>query len=73
MFTEIKTAFGLAMAQMVSHWPLIAEAKVHSWVNPCAICGGQSGTGTGLSLSSLVFTCQCHSTMALYTHITSGA
>jgi hypothetical protein len=29
------------MAQAVSRWPLTAEARV----NPCGICGGQSGTG----------------------------
>jgi hypothetical protein len=42
------------MAQVVSRRPLTAEARVRSRVNPCGICGGQSGTGTGFSLSSLV-------------------
>jgi hypothetical protein len=27
--------------------PFIAEAQVRSQVNPCEICGGQSGIGTG--------------------------
>jgi hypothetical protein len=49
---------GRAMAQVVSCWPLTAEARVHARVNPCGICGGQSGTGTGFSLSSSVFPCQ---------------
>jgi hypothetical protein len=48
--------YGRAMAQVVSSRSLTAEARV----NPCGICGGQSVTGTGFSLSSsvLVFPCQ---------------
>jgi hypothetical protein len=42
------------MAQVVSRRPLTAEARVHARVNPCGICGGQSGTGTGFSTSSSV-------------------
>jgi hypothetical protein len=55
---------GLAMAQAVSRRPLIAEAWVRSPVSPCGIYGGQSGTGTGFSLSTSVFTYQFHSTCA---------
>jgi hypothetical protein len=43
---------GRAMAQVVSRRPLTAEAWVRTQVNPCVICGGQSGTGTGFSPSS---------------------
>jgi hypothetical protein len=39
------------MAQAVSCWHLSAEARVHAWVSPCGICGGQIGTGTGFSLA----------------------
>jgi hypothetical protein len=42
------------MAQDVSRRPLTAEAQVRSQVSPCGICGGQSGTGTGLSPSTSV-------------------
>jgi hypothetical protein len=44
-----------AMAQVVSHWPLTAEARVHAWFSPCGIYGGQSGTVTGFSASSSLF------------------
>jgi hypothetical protein len=63
---------GRAMAQAVSRRPLTAEARVRARVNPCGICGGQSGTGTGFSLSSSVFPCRYHSTVALQTHIIWG-
>jgi hypothetical protein len=42
------------VAQAVSRRPLTAEARV----SQCGICGGQTGTGTGFSPSSLVFPCQ---------------
>jgi hypothetical protein len=57
------------MAQVVSRRPLTAETRVRARVNPCGICGGQSGTGTGFSPSSWVF----HSTVALQTHILHGS
>jgi hypothetical protein len=37
--------------------PLTAEARVRSWVRPCEICGGRSGTGTGFRF----LPCQFHS------------
>jgi len=30
----------LAIAQAVSHWPVITEASVQFQVSPCEICGG---------------------------------
>jgi hypothetical protein len=55
---------GRAMAQAVSRRPLTTEARFRSRVSPCGICGGQRGTGTGFSQSTLVFPCQFHSTDA---------
>jgi hypothetical protein len=54
------------MACVVSCHPVIAEARVLSWANPCEICGGQNGTGTGFSQTASVFPCYYHSTNALY-------
>jgi hypothetical protein len=61
------------MAEVVSRRPLTVEAWVRALLNPCGICGGQSGAGTGFSLSSLVFPLSIyHSTITLQTHIIWG-
>jgi hypothetical protein len=59
------------MAQAVSRWPLTVEAQVRARVDPCGICGGQSGTGAGFSPSYSVFPCQYHSTIAPYSSVTA--
>jgi hypothetical protein len=46
------------MAQAVSCWLLTVEAQVRARVSPRGICGGQSHSRVGVSLSSLVFPCQ---------------
>jgi hypothetical protein len=43
-----------AMVQAVSRRPLTAESRVRARINPCGICDGQSGPGTGCSTSSSV-------------------
>jgi hypothetical protein len=41
-----------AIVQAVCRRHLTAESRVRARVNPCWICGGQSGTRTGSSPSS---------------------
>jgi hypothetical protein len=57
--------YGCATAQAVSRQALTVEARVCTWGNPCGICDGQSGSGTGFSLSSSVSPCQYLSTVTL--------
>jgi hypothetical protein len=64
---------GRAMAQVVSRWPLTAEARVRPRVNPCRICGRQSGTGTGYSPSFRFYPVSIyHSIVTLHTRIVWG-
>ena len=56
------------MAQVVSHQPLAAEFWVRSQASPCKICGGQSGNGTGVFLSTSV-PCQYYCINARYSFI----
>jgi hypothetical protein len=60
------------MAQVITLRLLTAEAQVRARVNPCGICGGQNGSGTGFSPSSSVFPCQYHSTVTFQTPIIWG-
>jgi hypothetical protein len=70
--TSSKAHPGPCHGSVVSRRPLTAEARVRARVNPCGICGGQSGNGTGFSPSYLVFPCQYHSTVTLQSHIIWG-
>jgi len=56
VFTDTNKMFdGHALAQVVSCQSLTAEAHVCSQASLCGICGGQSGNGTGFTLSTVVF------------------
>jgi hypothetical protein len=77
--SELLTAYltlsernGRAMSQVVSRWPVTAEAQVFARVNPCGICGGQSCTGTAFSPSSSVSPCQYIIPPSLSKLISSG-
>jgi hypothetical protein len=71
MDMSINLLIGRAMAQPVSRRPLIAKVRACVRVSPCGIFGGQNGTGTRFSPSSLLFPCQYNSTVALHAHISS--
>lgn len=45
------------MVQVISSPSLTAEVEVRSQTSPCGICGEQSGSATGFSLSNSVFSC----------------
>jgi hypothetical protein len=44
---------GRAVDLAISYRPLTMEARVQSQPSPCDICGGQRGTGTGVSPSTV--------------------
>jgi len=57
------------MVYAVSCRLLTAEIWFQSLTSVHGICGGQSGTGTGFSLGTSVFSCQCHSENAPYSFL----
>jgi len=61
----------LAMAQMVSRWPVTMETRVPSQVSPGKICGEWSSIPAGFSPSACIVRCQYHSTIAPYSFIHS--
>ena len=57
-----------AMAQTVSRRPVTAEAPVQAYATPYEICGRQRSNAVKV-LSTSVFPCQYHSTIAPYSFI----
>jgi len=55
-----------AVAQVVSSRPLTVEARVYPQVIPREICGGHSGTGSGLSVFPPLSIHQCHTLTVTY-------
>ena len=68
----IHLAAGHIMTHAVSCRLLTAVAWVRSWTSPCEVCGCQIGTGAGFSPSTSVLPCQCHSTNAPYSFLSTG-
>ena len=66
IFTDTNKMFH---GQVVGCQSLTADAYVRSQASLCGICGGQNGTGTGFSLSTVVFPSHYHSISTTYSHI----
>jgi hypothetical protein len=56
---------GRAVAQAVSYWPVSVEAQVQTKANGCGICGGLSGFGAGLSVSTSFPSCHSYHLMLM--------
>jgi len=54
LYAQLSKLQGFTVAQTVNRRRLNAELQFRSLANPCLIYGGQSGTGTGFSLSPSV-------------------
>jgi hypothetical protein len=60
--------FDNAMAQVVTYQNLTKEAQIQLQASPRVICGGQSGKGAGLYMSTSIFPRQYQSTSAPYSY-----
>jgi hypothetical protein len=55
MLDELRTFKGSSMAQVVTRWPVTAEARVRPSPSTCRISSRRNGTVTGLSPSFPLF------------------
>jgi hypothetical protein len=67
MFRAVSTTIcglhrGHLMFRAVSRTPMIREMRVRFQINPCRICRGHSGGGTGFSPGTPTLTCSYYST-----------
>jgi len=67
LFSYSHYSAGSIMSQTMSRSLLNAETRVLSRANPCGICGGRSGSGSGLSPSTSNFCCKYLLTTVPYT------
>jgi len=67
----VRSLHDRAMAQAVSCLPVTVKTWVRSQARTYGICDVQSGTGTGFSLSALVFHCLIYCTNAPYSFVTN--
>lgn len=54
MARNLNLVMGRAMVHEFSCRPLTAKLRAESYISPSAICGGQSGTDIGFSISTSV-------------------
>ena len=66
---NIRVIAVVAVAQTISCCFTTMEAWLQSQISSCEICGGQSGTGTGFSLSTLVYPTHRHSINTAYAFV----
>ena len=57
---------GHTIAEAIHHQPVTVKAWVRSQARPCGFYGGQSETMILFSPSTAVLSCQCNSTIVLY-------
>jgi hypothetical protein len=55
--TKTNSEIGSAVAQAITCQIITGVIRVRSWGSLCWICGGQSGTGSGVSPSTSIFRC----------------